>query len=119
MRETVGLTRSPVFESKDWESESKDKYRIRPLTFADRLLERNEEKEKAYQQAFDKWVADKARRKLQYFVNHRFGGAVDNLFQFADTDGDGLISVSSTRKASDSYRGHNSLPHQICICIDE
>ena len=95
----MGLGRSRVWESKDWESEFKDKYRPRPLTFADRLLELNQEKEKAYQQAFDKWNADKARRKLQYFVGHRFGGSVDNLFQFADTDGDG---VRATKKACNS-----------------
>jgi hypothetical protein len=64
-RETVGLWRMRVAESEDWMSETKDKFRLRSLTFADRLLEMNEEKEKLYQQAFDKWNADRARRKLQ------------------------------------------------------
>ena len=89
--ETVSLARLKVPEPKEWISEAKASMKMGKLSFADKLLDLNEEKEKSMQKAYERYNADRARKKLQRLVNHQYAGSVDILFEHNDTDKDGEL----------------------------
>jgi len=74
---------------KDWVSEHHDKMRPHPPAFADTMVDTAMDKEKGIQQAYERFNANRARKKLQRLVNQKFAGSVDILFTMTDTNHDG------------------------------
>jgi Ca2+-binding EF-hand superfamily protein len=92
--ETVSLLRLKVPGPQDWVSEARESMKPWKPPKQRSVLDFAEEKQKGIQRAYDQYNADKARRKLQRLVNHKFAGSVDVLFQNADLDKNGVLDFN-------------------------
>jgi len=91
--ETVCLGRGRVPQVKDWVSEHHDKMRPHPPAFADTMVDTAMDKEKGIQQAYERFNANRARKKLQRLREPKVRGVGGHPFHHDGHEprrGDGL-----------------------------